>query len=135
MRTMHKPLLKAADAHQSAENIDRLVGSRLKARRSLLGLTQEQLAGECGLTFQQIDKYEAGLSRMSASRLVPSARLLEVRVGWFFDDVGEVQTTGPKSGRREAQCDASRLLLLFAKIKSAKRRAMLMEFAQLLSEE
>ena len=67
--------------------VDVHVGARLRLRRNLLGISQEQLGKSSGLTFQQIQKYERGTNRMGASRLFQFARLLEVPVSYFFDDV------------------------------------------------
>ena len=66
--------------------IDVHVGQRLHDRRILMGLTQEQLGGRIGLTFQQIQKYERGANRISASRLWEFSRVLGAPVSWFFDD-------------------------------------------------
>jgi transcriptional regulator with XRE-family HTH domain len=65
--------------------IDMHVGSRLRMRRVMLGLTQEKLAAAFGLTFQQVQKYEKGMNRISASRLQQAASLLAVPVPFFFD--------------------------------------------------
>ena len=65
--------------------IDVHVGQRIRQRRSLLGLTQEALASATGLTFQQIQKYEQGKNRVSASRLHQIAHLLDVDPNFFFD--------------------------------------------------
>ncbi len=70
--------LSAIDAH---------VGSRIRLRRTLLGLTQERLGEALGLTFQQVQKYERGANRVGASRLFDLGRILEVPVGYFYDDL------------------------------------------------
>ena len=67
--------------------VDVHVGARLRLRRTLIGMSQEQLGKASGLTFQQIQKYERGTNRMGASRLFQLARLLNVSVGWFFDEL------------------------------------------------
>jgi transcriptional regulator with XRE-family HTH domain len=63
------------------------VGSRLRLRRNLLGLSQEQLGSASGLTFQQIQKYERGANRMGASRLYQLAKILNISPSWFFEDM------------------------------------------------
>lgn len=68
-----------------ANPVDLFVGKRLRQRRRLLGLTQQQLASEVNIRFQQIQKYESGANRISASRLWAIARALEVPVAYFFD--------------------------------------------------
>jgi transcriptional regulator with XRE-family HTH domain len=68
-----------------AHPIDIHVGRRLKARRRLLGLTQERLAKAVNIRFQQIQKYESGVNRISASRLWSLAKALKVSVSYFFE--------------------------------------------------
>jgi transcriptional regulator with XRE-family HTH domain len=67
--------------------VDIHVGSRLRLRRNLIGLSQDQLGKALGLTFQQIQKYERGANRMGASRLFQVARLLKVPVAYFFEEL------------------------------------------------
>lgn len=67
--------------------VDIHVGARLRFRRNLVGMSQEQLGRATGLTFQQIQKYERGANRMGASRLFQIARILDVPVSWFFDEM------------------------------------------------
>jgi transcriptional regulator with XRE-family HTH domain len=75
------------------------LGKRLRRRRRLLGLTQQQLAGTVGVRFQQIQKYECGANRISAARLWQLSEALEVPVGYFYDGLSE-------AGRREASSEA-----------------------------
>ena len=67
--------------------VDVHVGLRVRGRRKQLGLSQERLAEGLGLTFQQIQKYERGANRISASKLFEIAKLLEVSVAYFFEGV------------------------------------------------
>lgn len=67
--------------------VDVHVGSRVRLRRTLLGLSQEKLANALGLTFQQVQKYERGANRVGASRLFQLSRVLDVPVSFFFDDM------------------------------------------------
>jgi len=69
--------------------IDVHVGSQLKLRRILLGLSQERLAEELGITFQQVQKYEKGLNRIGASRLWDLAQVLGVSVAYFYENIDE----------------------------------------------
>jgi transcriptional regulator with XRE-family HTH domain len=69
--------------------VDIHVGSRVRLRRTLLGLSQEKLGEAVGLTFQQIQKYERGANRIGASRLYEFSRILDVPVSFFFDDMAE----------------------------------------------
>ena len=67
--------------------IDVHVGSRVRLRRTLLGMSQEKLGEAIGLTFQQVQKYERGANRIGASRLYDLSRVLDVPVSFFFDDI------------------------------------------------
>ncbi len=74
--------------------IDVHVGSRLLMRRVLLGLTQTELGEAIGVTFQQLQKYEKGTNRISASRLFDLSHVLDVPIGFFFDDTPVKVTEG-----------------------------------------
>ena len=69
--------------------IDDHVGARIRERRIMLGLTQQQLAESIGVTYQQEHKYERGINRVSAGRLSEIARALNVPVGYFYEGIGE----------------------------------------------
>lgn len=71
----------------AAGPVDVHVGNRIRLRRTLLGLSQEKLGEALGLTFQQVQKYERGANRVGASRLYDLARVLDVPIGFFFDDM------------------------------------------------
>jgi transcriptional regulator with XRE-family HTH domain len=73
--------------------VDAHVGKRMRQRRWMLGVTQPQLADRIGITFQQVQKYEAGLNRVSASRLWEIAEALEVDVRFFFEGLEEAELT------------------------------------------
>lgn len=83
----------------SPNPIDVHVGARLKLRRTLLGVSQEKLAGSIAITFQQIQKYERGINRIGASRLFDLASVLDVSVDYFFDEM-PVQVAGQSPARR-----------------------------------
>jgi transcriptional regulator with XRE-family HTH domain len=74
-------------ADGSANPVDTHVGRRMRLRRTLLGLSQDELGQRLGLTFQQVQKYERGANRIGASRLFDLASILEVPVSFFFDDM------------------------------------------------
>ncbi|MBT6134340.1 MAG: helix-turn-helix transcriptional regulator [Kordiimonadaceae bacterium] len=67
--------------------IDIYVGSRLRFRRALIGMSQEKLGNALEITFQQVQKYERGTNRISSSRLFQISRILDVSVSFFFDDM------------------------------------------------
>jgi transcriptional regulator with XRE-family HTH domain len=72
-----------------AHPVDLYVGARLRIRRKVLGLSQTQLADALGITFQQVQKYERGANRISASKLYEAARLLQSPVSYFFEGLDE----------------------------------------------
>ena len=80
--------------------IDKHVGRRIRLRRTLLGMSQEQLGAELNITFQQVQKYERGANRVSASHLWDISQILDAPIGYFFDDMSE--TTMRSSPRRVA---------------------------------
>jgi transcriptional regulator with XRE-family HTH domain len=82
--------------------IDVHVGSRIRLRRTLLGMSQERLGEALGLTFQQVQKYERGVNRVGASRLFDLSRVLDVPISFFFDDMPEslASTYGGQATRR-----------------------------------
>ncbi len=71
--------------------IDVLVGTRLRLRRNMLGLSQQRLGEAVGLTFQQVQKYERGANRIGASRLHELSQVLNIPVSFFFDDTDPVR--------------------------------------------
>ncbi len=77
-----------------ANAIDLHVGKRLRRRRRLLGLTQQQLAESIGIRFQQIQKYECGANRVTASRLYELAVALNVPVNYFFEGLAQIAVGG-----------------------------------------
>lgn len=91
---MAKPQKAAALTHDDASKrsgphpIDIHVGSRVKLRRMILGMSQETLGKSLGLTFQQIQKYEKGVNRIGASRMFELSQLLDVPVQFFYDGFG-----------------------------------------------
>jgi transcriptional regulator with XRE-family HTH domain len=76
---------KSALVRPRSGDADRYVGARMRERRIILGLTQEQLAELIGVTYQQAHKYENGINRISAGRLSSIAQALRVEVGYFFE--------------------------------------------------
>jgi transcriptional regulator with XRE-family HTH domain len=81
--------------------IDVHVGSRIRLRRTLMGMSQERLGDALGLTFQQIQKYERGTNRVGASRLFDLAHVLGVEVGFFYEEMPQ----GTRSGRLPEDTD------------------------------
>jgi len=92
----------AAEKEGRPSPIDVHVGSRIRLRRTLLGMSQERLGEALGLTFQQVQKYERGVNRVGASRLFDLSRVLDVPISFFFDDMPEglANTYGAHVSRR-----------------------------------
>ena len=85
----------------SINAVDAYVGSRIRLRRGITGYSQEKLAEEMGITFQQVQKYERGLNRVSAGRLWKLSKILGVSVNFFFDgmeDLPQPSLTGTPMG-------------------------------------
>ncbi len=74
--------------------VDVHVGGRVRARRTLIGMSQEDLGKRVGLTFQQIQKYEKGMNRIGASRLWHFSLILGQPISWFFEGIGERKRKG-----------------------------------------
>src|SRR5262245_52856916 len=94
-----EPLDESEDRSSRRPNpMDIHVGSRVRLRRMLLGMSQEKLGEHLGLTFQQVQKYEKGVNRIGASRLFDLAQVLGVPVQFFYDDApsdeGQAAATG-----------------------------------------
>jgi len=106
------------------------VGRRLRERRTLLGLSQEQLAQLLGITYQQIHKYERGANRISAGRLFEAAQVLSVPIDYFFAGVDAPPTEAPS--KRQRMC--LDLVRNFAQIDNEPIRLALSQMARVLTE-
>ncbi len=93
---------RGAEREHRPSPIDVHVGSRVRLRRTLLGMSQEKLGEALGLTFQQVQKYERGVNRIGASRLFDLARVLDVPIGFFFDDMPDAMGGNASSRARVA---------------------------------
>ncbi len=111
--------------------IDKHVGQKIRERRILLGLTQQQLAELIGVTYQQAHKYERGINRVSAGRLFNISKALGVSVGYFFDGIGEKPVR--EFTLRQRMClDIARN---FSMIREVKYQEALSQMARALAEE
>ena len=127
---------------KSPNPVDRHVGSRVRMRRMLVGMSQEKLGEALGITFQQIQKYEKGTNRIGASRLHQIARVLSVPVEFFYEGAPSLEA-GP-SGFAEAASPAYvadfmatseglNLMKAFVRIKDARVRRRLVDLAAALA--
>jgi len=113
------------------QDIDRHVGARIRERRIMLGLTQQQLADLIGVTYQQAHKYERGINRVSAGRLFEIAQVLAVPVNYFFDGLDE--QNGRSISPRERMC--LELARNFALIPNERHQEALSQLARVLAAE
>ena len=86
---------------QRAQDIDHHIAARLRQRRTVLGLTQQQVAGMLGITYHQAHKYETGANRVSAGRLHQLARTLGVDVGYLYEGLGSGEPARPTARQRQ----------------------------------
>lgn len=115
--------------------VDVHVGKRIRHRRWLIGMTQRQLADKVGIKFQQIQKYETGMNRVSASRLWDIADALDVPISFFFEGLaGEAEAPMREiTGDILADKEALALVRSYYAIPEAQRRR-LFELAKVLSD-
>lgn len=114
--------------------VDAHVGKRIRHRRWMVGMTQQQLADRVGIKFQQIQKYETGMNRVSASRLWDVADALGVAISFFFEGIDDDRET-PRgvAGDMLADKEALELVRSYYAIPEAQRRR-LFDLARVLSE-
>ena len=127
--SLRKP--SAVDAH---------VGARIRLRRKLLGLSQQQLAERLGLTFQQVQKYERGVNRVSASKLYETAQVLQAPVMHFFEGLdGEPEAPAEPRGETTVNSflmttEGLELATLFPRIPRGRMRHQVLELVRTLAE-
>ena len=115
-------------------HVDAHVGKRIRHRRWMVGMTQQQLADKVGIKFQQIQKYETGMNRVSASRLWDISEALGVPIAFFYEGLQANAAPAEDSGS-DLLADKEALLLVrtYYAIPEAQRRR-LFELAKVLSE-
>jgi transcriptional regulator with XRE-family HTH domain len=112
-----------------ANDVDRHVGGRIRERRVMMGLSQQQMADMIGVTYQQAHKYERGINRISAGRLFEIAQSLGVPVGFFFEGV-EGGGQGDLSARQRMCLELARN---FALIENERHQTALSQMARALA--
>jgi len=131
-------------AKKAPNPIDKHVGSRVRMRRMMLGMSQEKLGDALGLTFQQVQKYEKGTNRIGASRLQQISLILQVPVAFFFE--GAPPPPGGPPGFAEAPSpayvtdflatnDGLSLVKAFMRIPNAKLRRRVVELVEEMAGE
>ena len=115
--------------------VDVHVGKRIRHRRWMVGMTQQQLADSVGIKFQQIQKYETGMNRVSASRLWDIARTLGVQIGFFFEGLAGEGASDAGAGNADilANKEAMELVRAYYAIPEAQRKR-LFDLARVLSD-
>ncbi len=112
--------------------VDVHVGKRIRHRRWMIGMTQQQLADKVGIKFQQIQKYETGMNRVSASRLWDIARAVDVPVSFFFEGLHEGDQVESVEGDILGDKEALQLVRAYYAMPEAQRR-QIFELARVLS--
>lgn len=110
-------------------DIDLHLGRRLRRRRRLLGLTQQQLGVQVGIRFQQIQKYECGANRISAARLWQLAEALETPVSYFYEGLAEAmerrEAAGSNGGEMFSRKETLDLIQAYYQLEESPRRRLL----------
>jgi transcriptional regulator with XRE-family HTH domain len=129
---------------KSPNPTDKHVGSRVRMRRMMLGMSQEKLGDSLGLTFQQVQKYEKGTNRIGASRLQQISNILQVPVSFFFE--GAPNSAPAQGGLGEAPSpayvsdflatsDGLSLTRAFTRIKDAKLRRRIVDLVEQIAKD
>jgi transcriptional regulator with XRE-family HTH domain len=123
---------------------DKYVGSRVRMRRMMLGMSQEKLADALGLTFQQIQKYEKGTNRISASRLQAISQILDAPVHFFFDGAPQTGKGAHAQGESPSPSyvtdflttsDGLALVKAFVKIKDSTLRRSIVRMVEAITAD
>lgn len=143
--TQSPPKPEVAPVKKIPNPIDSHVGSRVRMRRMLLGMSQEKLGDALGLTFQQVQKYEKGTNRIGASRLQQISRTLNVTPAFFFDGMPLSETVALPGFAEDASSnfvvdflsttEGLHLNRAFARIRDPKVRKRIVDLVHALAEE
>jgi transcriptional regulator with XRE-family HTH domain len=126
--------VKTASSTKGTSPVDRHVGSRVRMRRMMLGMSQEKLGDALGYTFQMVQKYEKGVNRISASKLQHISQILQVPVPFFFEGApGGVDGTAESPSYINeflATSDGLALIKAFTRIENAKLRRLIVHLVE-----
>ena len=130
------------DADKTPNPVDLYVGGRIRMRRRTLGVSQEKLADDLGLTFQQVQKYERGANRVSASKLYEIARSLSIPVAYFFEGLNDPVSGGVADQGADAILhdflmtqEGVELASLFPMIRRPRIRRRILDLVRAMVEE
>jgi transcriptional regulator with XRE-family HTH domain len=124
------PRERTGPANRASE-IDRYVGSRIRERRIMMGLSQQQMADMIGVTYQQAHKYERGINRISAGRLYEIKQVLAVAISYFFDGIGGAEER-PAAPRQRMCLELARN---FSSISNERHQEALSQMARALAAD
>lgn len=135
--------VKGTATQKSPNPVDRHVGSRVRMRRMLIGMSQEKLGAALGITFQQIQKYEKGTNRIGASRLHQIARVLGVPIEFFYEGAPQIEgATGMAESPSPAYvadflstAEGLDLMKAFMGIKERRIRRRLVDLVRVLASD
>lgn len=125
-------LKEAGTVISRATETDRHVGARIRERRIMLGLSQQQMADMIGVTYQQAHKYERGINRISAGRLYEIAQVLRVPVEYFFETLSRPDDRGPLDERQRMCLELARN---FSQIPNQRHQEALSQLARALASK
>ncbi len=134
----------ARDATVTANPVDLHVGARVRLRRKMNGVSQEQLAHSLGLTFQQVQKYERGANRISASKLYAMAMALQVPVSFFFEGLADPELGEPQDASHAAALTVQSFLQtdeglelaeLFPRLGRGRLRRQVLDLVRAMAQE
>ena len=130
---------------RSPNPVDLHVGARVRMRRRLRGVSQEKLADSLGLTFQQVQKYERGANRISASKLYEIAASLQTPVGYFFEGLADPSSAGEsRAGEVSSEqmvhdflmtTEGLELASLFPRLRRGRLRRRLLDLVRAIVED
>ena len=128
------------DIQRSPNPVDLHVGGRVRMRRKILGVSQEKLAEALGLTFQQVQKYERGANRISASKLYEIACFLSAPIAYFFEGLSDPESENPDGVNESGQeqfvhefimtNEGIEMAAMFPKIRETRVRRRLLELVK-----
>lgn len=130
--------------NRSSSPVDAHVGAKLKTRRNLMGLSQDELASQVDVTYQQVQKYENGMNRIGASRLYEISKVLKVTVGYFFEGLANEEKRQGFAENEQAAFEAGNddilnrketydLIRSYYQIKDVKLRQQILEMAKAMA--
>jgi transcriptional regulator with XRE-family HTH domain len=140
--TLTKTAMDTIAEERTPNPVDLHVGGRIRMRRRILGVSQERLAEALGLTFQQVQKYERGANRVSASKLYEIARTLQAPITYFFEGLPDPIASGQDDANSEQAmhdflmtAEGLELASLFPKIRRGRVRRKLLDLVRAMSDE